>query len=583
VDTKRLILFFVISAAIMLLWSLIWKGATPPKPPVTNNAGTTNPPPPPAAITGYVDRILDFLKTGMHERLPEKAAVRDDIVLATKHLRATFTNVGAGLRKLELLDYPKPGDIVVLLESLPGMGPSFALEDLNKIDAIGTDPWAVQSTADSITFEITLKSGLKIRKHFTMVADKHLLNVDVGLVNDTGRRIDAKFDWHVARRIPNDSPYRADGYLMGFRALYHGAPSFTPYSSVTKEPVGGAEPERDWYGVRNRYFAVAVMPRDSLRFESGWRVQKIPTADPVLDPSLELVLPVSVAVEREQLFKFGIYGGPLEEPVLRSVDERLVGLSSMSGGCFLFSWIVPWITKLLIWLMVTIGGVVKNFGVAIILTTLAVRLALFPLSRKSQISMAKYAEMQKALKPKMDILQKKYADAPDKMRQAQMELFKEHGMSLFPVAGCLPILLQLPVFIGMYSVFDQAIALRHQPFFGWITDLSESDHLLRLGGNGPILWLIPYDGWLNLLPIIMTLVWFLQSYVQPKSPDPQMAQQQKIMLFMPVFFGLMCYTLASGLSLYFLVNSLCGLAEQKLIKKLWLPKPDAAGPAPAKT
>jgi YidC/Oxa1 family membrane protein insertase len=575
---KRLIAFFVISAVIMVGWNfLIPKPKTPPAPihepvkPVVVD--------PPSAFFG---RLQEFLAKGMHEKLRTQASLRDDIVLTSKYLRATFTNAGAAVKSLELLGYPKEGDVTLLLETLPDSGPSFVLADPAKVEPIGTAPWSVVDpvTADSVAFEYEMRNGLRIRKRFTMDTDRHTISLQVDLNNASGEKsAGANLDWHVIRRLPNDSVYRADQYLMGYHSKQGGDPEFTAFSQVLKAPVALAEPNRDLYGVRNRYFTVAIIPLDTDRIESGWRLEALPSKDPVGNPSMQLILPVTATVEKERSYRFTVFGGPLVEHVLEEGGrDRLEKLSKIGGGCFLFAWVVPPITKLLVWLMTVIASLVGNYGVAIILTTLAVRLALFPLSRKSQISMAKYTEMQKKLKPKMDALQKRHADAPDKMRQAQMELFREHGMSLFPVAGCLPMVLQLPVFIGMYSVFDQSIALRKQPFFGWINDLSQSDHLAHI--SGPMsLWFISFDGYLNLLPILMTITWFLQSYFQPKSPDPQMAAQQRMMLFMPVFFGLMCYTLASGLSLYFLVNSLLGLAEQKLIKRLWLPKPDAAAGA----
>src|SRR5687768_14696742 len=126
-------------------------------------------------------------------------------------------------------------------------------------------------------------------------------------------------------------------------------------------------------------------------------------------------------------------------------------------------------------------------------------------------------------------------------------------------------LLQMPIFIAMYSVFEMSVELRDQPFL-WM-QLHEPDKLIDWTGN----FVVPLVGLqldaFNLLPIIMTITWFLQSWFAPRSPDPQMAAQQKMMLAMPVVFGLMCYNLASGLSLYFFVNSLLSMTEQKLIKK----------------
>ncbi len=573
---KRLIVFFLISAGIMIGWNLLFGGAKPPVP--------TPPKPPEQAAPvgpGFWPALNDAAMALFRDSRP-RAAAREDIVLASKHLRATFTNVGAGIRTLELIGFA--GKDVPLLVTPAGAGPNFAMADVAGQSGLSSEPWEiVEQTPTVLAFEFVTRDGLKIRKRFALDPELHIINLELHLSNQSARVIAATIDWHVIRRLPNDGPYRADQYLLGLHADVRESITSIPFGQVKKGPVAWSEASRDWYGMRNRFFAVALLPRDSERLESGCRFQMIPGLETPEDPGMSLTLPVSVTVEKERTYRYAIYAGPLqEEALLETGGRKLVPLGQIGGGCFLFSWIVPSIAKLLLWVMAMMYKLVGNYGIAIILTTLVVRLCLFPLSRKSQISMAKYGEMQKALKPKMEAIQKKYADEPEKQRAAQMELFREHGMSLFPVAGCLPILLQLPVFIGMYSVFDQSLALRAQPFFGWIGDLSQSDHLFRISGPFNILWLIPFDGYFNLLPVLMTITWFLQSYFQPKSPDPQMAQQQKMMMWMPIFFGLMCYTLASGLSLYFFVNSLFGMAEQKLIKKLWLPPADAAAAGTAK-
>jgi len=171
------------------------------------------------------------------------------------------------------------------------------------------------------------------------------------------------------------------------------------------------------------------------------------------------------------------------------------------------------------------------------------------------------------LAPKIQALKERYKDDQQKYGVEQMRLFKENKVN--PVAGCLPVLIQMPIFIGMYSVFEMAIDLRHANFLAWIHDLSQPDQLFGpwKAIEIPLLITTLSISSLNVLPILMTITWFLQAYFTPRSPDPQMAQQQKMMMWMPIIFGLTCYGLASGLSLYFLANSLLSMAEQKIIKR----------------
>jgi YidC/Oxa1 family membrane protein insertase len=236
--------------------------------------------------------------------------------------------------------------------------------------------------------------------------------------------------------------------------------------------------------------------------------------------------------------------------------------------------VVGLVAPVILGLLKFFSGLFGNWGVGIILTTILIRLCIFPLSKKSQSSMFKMQQ----LAPKIQAIKDRYPDDQQKQQQEQWRMFRENKVN--PMSGCLPLVLQLPIFIGMFSVFDLSIELREAPFFLWVKDLAQPDRLVRWAPQEISLLLFSFTlESLNLLPILMTIMWFLQAYFAPRSPDPQMRTQQKMMMAMPVVFGLMCYNYASGLSLYFLVNSLLAMGEQKLIKKFFL-KPEP-GPNPA--
>ena len=221
------------------------------------------------------------------------------------------------------------------------------------------------------------------------------------------------------------------------------------------------------------------------------------------------------------------------------------------------------------------AGLLHNWGFGIIATTIFIRIFVFPLSLKSQ----KSAYQMQQLAPKIKILQERYKDDREKLSMEHLRLMREHKVN--PLSGCLPLILQLPIFVGMFSVFDSSIELRGQPFVSWIKDLSRPDRLFHWNTPVDVFFLPTFDSF-NLLPIVMLITWFLQAYFAPRSPDPQMQQQQKMMMAMPVVFGLMCYNYAAGLSLYFFVNSLLAMVEQKIIKKyiLKIPAGGAGAAAP---
>ncbi len=247
------------------------------------------------------------------------------------------------------------------------------------------------------------------------------------------------------------------------------------------------------------------------------------------------------------------------------------------GGSFFYRmFFTEWIAPLILGILKMFQSLVGNWGVAIILMTVLVRLILFPINRHSQVKMASYQVRMAAVKPLMEKINEQYANDPAKKQQATMKLYKEHKISP-PLGGCLPIFLQFPIFIGLFAALRCSILLRQKPFTGWIEDLSRPDALIDFGG--PILDFFPFTGVtsLNVLPIIMVFLWVFHQRSMPKPTDPQQAQMQKMMTFMPILFGVMLYNYAAGLSLYMITSSGLGIFEQKVIKKRW----PVAAPAPA--
>jgi len=264
-------------------------------------------------------------------------------------------------------------------------------------------------------------------------------------------------------------------------------------------------------------------------------------------------------------------GYPALETVIEHVDY---------GGSFFYRlFFTEWIAPLILGILRMFQSLVGNWGVAIILMTLLVRTVLFPINRHSQVKMALYQAKMAKMKPQLDAINKKFAKDPAKKQEATMKLYKEHKMSP-PLGGCLPIFLQFPIFIGLFAALRCSILLRQKPFTGWIEDLSRPDALIDFGG--PILDFFPFTGvtTLNVLPIIMVFLWVFHQRSMPKPTDPQQAQMQKMMTFMPILFGVMLYNYAAGLSLYMITSSGLGIFEQKVIKKRWpVPTPGAPGAA----
>jgi YidC/Oxa1 family membrane protein insertase len=388
--------------------------------------------------------------------------------------------------------------------------------------------------------------------------------------------------------LEHDSPYRYDYYGHGFVTTEtSGAHSTSNVAYDAPQPIGQvpsaprlhffevpaeerATRRIEWLGLRNRYAAAILQSKVDRtlieRVDFRATTQEGPAGHaPLKSLEVEAALREIQVGDRPHLAQFSLVLAPIRREELTAVDGGADYL--LSYGCWgLFN---P-IGRLILWMVGVAHQVTGNYGWAIILTTLLVRLCMFPLSRKSQVSMARMAQLQ----PKLNLLRERYPDDQAKQQQETMKLFKEHGVN--PLSGCFPMLLQLPIFIGLYSVLDISLEFRQAPFIGWIKDLSQPDRLVAF--QHPVNLFITSVADFNLVPIVMTITWFLQSYYAPRPQDPKMAAQQKMMMFMPVLFGLLCYSLASGLSLYLFINSLLAMIEQKIIKKYFLPPGAGVGP-----
>ena len=243
------------------------------------------------------------------------------------------------------------------------------------------------------------------------------------------------------------------------------------------------------------------------------------------------------------------------------------------------------LSRLMVWLLAFVHRWVGNYGIAIIILVIIVRLALHPISKRGQIHMMKMQKNTQRLKPKLEAIQKQYKNDKQKLNEETMKMYREEGVNpAGSILGCLPMALQTPIWIALYTTLYTNVDLRHMPFFGYIRDLSAPDALITFATP----YHLPITGWairsFNLLPILMAGIMFAQQKltqkltkpdkpVEPKldadgNPVPDtMAQQQKIMGFMMIFMGLIFYNFPSGLCLYILSSSLLGMVEQFFIRK----------------
>jgi YidC/Oxa1 family membrane protein insertase len=328
-----------------------------------------------------------------------------------------------------------------------------------------------------------------------------------------------------------------------------------------------------WAGTSSNYFASIVQPEKEGTIDSV----QIHCVNPEA-PSDERVVQLAFSTAAISLPPAGtasvpldIFFGPKERRLLegdyfgvfpRSYNQLLASSSSMCGICA-----VPWLIDRLVDLLTFFHWVLHDWGLAIIALVLLVRSLLHPISKSSQVSMMSLQKMG----PEMERLKKKYADDKEALAKAQMELHKEMGIT--PFLGCLPMFLQMPIWIALYSALQNDIALRQAPFlwgFTWIHDLSRPDRLLHWDAHP---FTLPLVGMkvvsLNILPLCVAVVMFIQQKMQPQPPSlsPEQESQQKMMRFMSFLFSAFFYWMPSGLNLYILTSSTIAIFESRIIRQ----------------
>ncbi len=297
----------------------------------------------------------------------------------------------------------------------------------------------------------------------------------------------------------------------------------------------------DWMGYDDGYFLSAVIP---LASKQNWtvtmqKINKKGLVQSTIGPDITSKQQLSAAS-----MNFGLYLGPKEITRLKALHHHLA--EAVDFGWFNI------IAKPLLYVLKFFNKFFHNYGISIIVLTIVIKILFWPLTHKGQKSMK---TMQK-LQPKLKKLKEKYGDDKERLNKELMQLYKTYKIN--PLGGCLPMVLQIPVFFALYKVLLQAIELRHAPFCLWINDLSAPDRLMIPGVH------IPFLGGIPVLTLLMGVSMFIQQKMSPSSLDPM---QSKMMLFMPIIFTVMFINFPSGLVLYWLVNNILSIIQQYYINK----------------
>jgi YidC/Oxa1 family membrane protein insertase len=503
----------------------------------------------------------------------------DKCKIEGKHFNAEFSSRGAALVDFYLTGDPRYTEHgkPIELTTVPGSAPDRfdllfdwrALGNTGDAAQVAKDvvDWKLEPTTDGtckfsysddrVKLTKTIRSGdgpyeLISRATIENVGDTkrvHRLGVE-----NTAWRTHAETDSHLGRQSPfatevacaHDGGKLVRKSLSDFSAKDFEKPEFESGWFVQKGPI-------DFAATANAYFSQAIVPLEApaapvcaLQVEERWYRDQYPdkTKDPAYGSMYRsrLVYPAKeLAPHESATYEIGAYYGPKDRDVLAKAMGGQHQLSELINlGMFAM------VSKVLVMFLIKVHDVIGNWGIAIIVLTIAVRLVLFPLTWKQIKSMV----AMRKLKPDIDEINRKFKDDPQQKQVAMMEVYRKNGVN--PFGGCLPVLVQMPVWWALYSVLQTAVELYHTPFL-WFRDLSAPDPFF-------------------VLPVVIGAASFVQQKLMPQQVD--MAQQKMMLYFMPAVFTVMMLFLPSGLGIYMLTNSILGIVQQQAVERFAPRTPD---------
>lgn len=537
---RRVLLAISLSFAVLFLYQAFLAPTPPADTPAPAPAAQTAAPAPAAPApqaqpqsTTPPPSASDTLVGEQQER---------DIVIESSVVRATFTNRGARLRSWILKEYRSAsGELVDLVPSAASTLPfSLKLDDetasgqlnsaLYRVSGAPQSPVQVSQSPAELVFDVELADGLKARKRFVFQPDSYVLSVSVS-VERSGQAINPALVWGPG--LGDEIALKPTGSFFSPATVYHAQGIFDRAGKVERITASsmGAEArydgQFDFAGIDDHYFVTAAVTPAQMS------LVYTPTALPSSDNAAEAGRYVSWAVkfasppEDVQFFV-----GPKQFDVLKAVRPEFTRVIYFG----MFAWLAAPLLGALQW----VNGYIGNYGWSIVILTLLINLAMWPLRHKSVVSMRKMQELQPQLKAIQDrYAQYKITDPErQKMNSEVMELYRAKGVN--PASGCLPMLLTMPFLFAFYAMLSQAIEIRGADFLGWIRDLSAPDPLY-------------------ITPILMGLTMFWQQKMTPSTADPT---QQKVMMIMPFMFTFMSFNFPSGLVIYWMVSNLWGIGQQ---------------------
>src|SRR5712691_1194980 len=545
---KRIILFLVLSMAVIVLYPYLLEKmgfAKRPASPTPRAVAPKKDGAAPATVTAPAPPSAQILPTPATEGREQEVTVETDLV------KVVLSNRGGVIKRWELKRYltsdprdPKP------IQLVPSMAKDVSL----------TLPLTVQVPDAKLQERLTRGLYAVSGKDATLSAAEPAADIAFAYTDpETGVQVSKRLTFHRGTYLVDLTLETTDvsssttlslGTNFGIHEWQEGFVGFIGPATFINGKLAKDTPEKEdlragqvtWVALQDKYFLVGLIPADP-----GTRIAVVRKEGEKL-VSVGLRIPATAGA---LLSRYRLFVGPKEYDTLAALKLELE--ETIDFGWFIYgSWsIVRAVAKPLFYAILYLHEITHNYGVAIIMITVFIKLLLAPLAYKSYKSMKDMA----AVQPEMMTLQKKYADDRERLNKELMKFYKERKVN--PVGGCLPMFFQIPVFVALFNILYMTIELRQAPFILWVKDLSVQD---------------PY----YVLPILMGVTMFIQQKIQPTTMDPKQAQ---IMLLLPVFLTFLFISFPAGLVLYWLTNNVLTIAQQIITDRYLLPR--ASMPVPA--
>ena len=467
----------------------------------------------------------------------ERVSPPQEVTIETEKYVVTLSNEGGCIKSIAMKEYPDPrtNEILRLADISDAEEGIFNISGLGEYDLLKRR-FAARATDKEVIFSTQLANGLEIEKKYIFNNSFYHIELELFINNTTSRAINTEYTVVAGSNI--DIATKLDRRYTQIVSEVAGKPRRDNGGKGEGQLVEGVV---SYAGLQNKYFSIITKPSAQA---SSVNLKQTKTDNLLSELKMSRF---KINAKSGVFHNFLLYVGPTKKDIMEAYNLK----SAVSYGVF------GGISEILLAGLTLFRRIFKNWGVAIILLASVVNIMLLPLSRKSYLSMKKM----QALQPHMEKLRSEHKDNPHKLNKEMMELYKKYNVN--PMGGCLPMLLQLPIFVALYQALMRSLDLRGANFL-WIKDLSMPDAV-------PIPFTLPAIGSsINILPILMAAAMVVQqkiSTMKGKAESAQAKQQQQMMVIMPVLFLFIMYNFPSGLVLYWLTNTILTMLEQRAIMR----------------